>query len=72
MIEKMLYTRKNLCKNEWLVRKISLFQIQLGDHGGVVILGIFYIFYPHLKLETIFTALKPTKNCYINMNIAFY
>ena len=39
--------------------------------GGVVILGRFSNFEPHLSLETVFPALKLTQNCYIIMNISF-
>ena len=67
MIEKILYIRKNPCKaSGWLASQIRWLLMQLGNLGRVTIPKPFCNFYPHSNLETVFPALKLTKNMYID------
>ena len=59
-------------QSEALASTFGLFQIQMRGLGGVATPGKLYNFYPHLNLETRFSELKLTQNCYININISFF
>ena len=57
------------------VNKCGLFQRQwrgLAVEQAQTTPGKFCNFYSHLWLQTVFSALKLTQNCYINMNISFF
>ena len=53
------------------MNKCGLFQIHLVGLRVGATPGKFGYFYSHLSLETVFSALKLTQNCYINIKITF-
>ena len=59
-------------QREVLLNKFGLSQIQLGRLGLGATPEKVCIFSPRLSLETVVSALKLTKNCYVNMSISFF
>ena len=51
--------------------KCRLLQMQLSALVGKAFTGSFYNLCLHVSLETAFSALKLTQNCYMNLNISF-
>ena len=54
-----------------LENKFFLFQIELTVLGGVATLEKIFNIYPNLSLETVFAAIKLTRNYDVVMNISF-
>ena len=72
MIGKILHTGKNLSEMRCWQTSLVCLKCSWGDWEGAATPEIFCIFPPLLSLETVFSALKLTQNCYLNMNISFF
>ena len=80
-------TCKKICIDQWLGKYFCLLAgiqakwglgeqtrfdpITVEESGGNPVLGKFCKFYSHLILGPLFSGIKLTKNCYINVNISF-
>ena len=66
----LLYILEEFEQSELKANKCGLFQINSGNLRIGATPGKF-CYYSHLRLETVFPALKLTQNCYIFVNISF-
>ena len=71
VIGKILLHIEESEQSKELAKRFNLFQIQLWVLVGVTTPRKVSNFYPHLSLNTVFSAFKLTQDYYVKMNISF-